>query len=440
MTRRDDRSGGLPDDRLTADVVHWALRQAQQGRALAEHQLVEEHERRRALRSGLAAGPNGHGAGAQTAGKMGSPAGGTDGVLSRRNLLRLAGVAGGLVGVQAAVAFGAAKVASAGSADATQGIPPDVLAAGASTNVDGSDDPDAAKIDHVRLAAINGGRSLYAPFSGAAAQPMAGHEARLYPPAAQPAQPGRLREVSLTAQERVLEIARGVRFSAWTFNGAIPGPVIRVTQGDHVRITLTNETRLPHSLHLHSVHPANQDGVFQAVPPGGRGTYEFTAEPFGVYPYHCHVDPLDQHTGRGLYGVLIIDPPEPRPPANEMVMLMNGYDVNFDKNNELYSVNGMCGYYYEHPIPLRVGALNRIYLVNMTEFDALNSLHLHANMFQYYPLGTTLTPSVLTDVVHLGIADRGILEFTYKFPGQYLFHAHQTELSMKGWNGLFNVT
>ena len=76
----------------------------------------------------------------------------------------------------------------------------------------------------------------------------------------------------------------------------------------------------------------------------------------------------------------------------------------------------------------------------MTEFDPVNSLHLHANMFNYYPAGTSLTPTVLTDVVHLGIADRGILEFSYKSPGAYMFHAHQTELTVLGWKARFNVT
>ena len=138
--------------------------------------------------------------------------------------------------------------------------------------------------------------------------------------------------------------------------------------------------------------------------------------------------------------MMIIDPPTPRPPANEMLCLVNGYDLNFDQGNEIYSMNGLPGYYEEHPIPLRIGQLNRIYFVNMTEFDSVNSFHLHGNMFNYIPLGTSLKPSYLTDVVHLGIADRGILEFAYKFPGQYLFHAHQTELSIKGWSGIFNVT
>ena len=120
-------------------------------------------------------------------------------------------------------------------------------------------------------------------------------------------------------------------------------------------------------------------------------------------------------------------------------MVLNGFDTNFDKGNELYSLNGLPGYYHDNPIQLKVGQLNRVYLVNMTEFDDVNSFHLHANMYQYFPLGTSLTPSYLTDVVHLGIADRGILEFTYKFPGQYLFHAHQNELTVLGWKGVFRV-
>jgi FtsP/CotA-like multicopper oxidase with cupredoxin domain len=137
---------------------------------------------------------------------------------------------------------------------------------------------------------------------------------------------------------------------------------------------------------------------------------------------------------------MIIDPPKPRPPAKELTMVLNGFDTNYDKANELYSVNGMPGYYHDNPVQLKVGQLVRVYLVNMTEFDAVNSFHFHANMFQWYPLGTSLTPSYLTDVVHLGVADRGILEFRYKFPGQFLFHAHQNELTLHGWNAIFNVT
>ena len=86
---------------------------------------------------------------------------------------------------------------------------------------------------------------------------------------------------------------------------------------------------------MHSIHPGSMDGMMG--PSGSDSTrwktlpYIFIAQPFGVYPYHCHVDPVDQHINKGLYGMMIIDPKTPRPKMTEMVMLMNGYDLNYTK-------------------------------------------------------------------------------------------------------------
>jgi FtsP/CotA-like multicopper oxidase with cupredoxin domain len=365
--------------------------------------------------------------------------------VSRRNALKLIG----LLGIQGAAAVASVKVMDQRAGNAAQtaatnpnGIPQTVLdAGGGPTLPDSSQDTDTTKVNHPVLAAFNNGSSLFLPFQGAVTKPNPANLAMLHPTPALPAQAGRVKEFTLSVTEQTIEIAKGFKWAGWMYNGTIPGPVIRVTQGDTVRVTLDNsKAKHPHSVHFHSIHPGNMDGVFQIIPAGGTGTYQFTAEPFGVFPYHCHIAPFDQHVARGLYGTLIIDPPTPRPPANEMVMLLNGFDTTFVGNNDIYGVNGLPGYYQDHPIPLKIGQLNRVYVVNMTEHDELNSFHLHGNMYNYIPLGTSLKPSILTDVVHLGIADRGIAEFTYKYPGQYLFHAHQTELSMKGWSGIFNVT
>ena len=75
----------------------------------------------------------------------------------------------------------------------------------------------------------------------------------------------------------------------------------------------------------------------------------------------------------------------------------------------------------------------------MLEFDQINNFHLHANMFHIYRSGTSLTPHELTDVVTMSQGERGILEFNYKYPGPYLFHAHKTEFAEKGWVGTFLV-
>jgi FtsP/CotA-like multicopper oxidase with cupredoxin domain len=109
------------------------------------------------------------------------------------------------------------------------------------------------------------------------------------------------------------------------------------------------------------------------------------------------------------------------------------------RDNEIYTVNGKAFEYMNHPIPLQVGKPYRIYLVNMLEFDLVNSFHLHGALYNYTVAGTEETPNYMTDMVTLAQGDRGILEFKFDYPGEYMFHAHQAEFTDKGWMGLFNV-
>jgi FtsP/CotA-like multicopper oxidase with cupredoxin domain len=110
-----------------------------------------------------------------------------------------------------------------------------------------------------------------------------------------------------------------------------------------------------------------------------------------------------------------------------------------DRVNDIYTVNGKAFDYMMNPIVLQTGKPYRIYLVNMLEFDLVNSFHLHGAMFNYYTAGTDETPDYNTDIVTLSQGDRGIMEFTYAYPGTYMFHAHQTEFTDLGWMGLFDV-
>jgi manganese oxidase len=249
-----------------------------------------------------------------------------------------------------------------------------------------------------------------------------------------------VREFTLVADDRhIMEISPGVSYNVWTFNGTVPGPTLRATEGDLIRITFINNGSKPHSIHTHGIHKAEMDGVFETINPAGRFVYEFYAEQFGVYPYHCHVQPLEEHIAHGLYGVYIVDPKKPRPPADEMVMIMNGFDTDFDTENNFYAVNTIPFYYMHHPIEIEKDRLVRVYLVNMLEFDQINNFHLHGNLYNLYRSGTSLTPDELTDMMTMSQGERGILEFKYKYPGQYMFHAHKTEFAEKGWTGLFVV-
>ena len=254
---------------------------------------------------------------------------------------------------------------------------------------------------------------------------------------------GVLREYEIMVLNKDIEVAPGIVYPAWTYNGRIPGPTLRCTEGDLLRITLRNGSSHPHSLHFHGIHTAEMDGVPGTpgmIQPGQSFTYEFVAEPFGLHLYHCHASPLARHIAKGLYGAFIIDPKGGRPPVdNEFVMVMNGFDVDFDDVNDFYAVNTIPFHYQLHPIQIKVGAKVRLYLVNILEYDLLNSFHLHANFFSYYPTGTSLTPAEYTDIIIQTQAQRGILEFTYKYPGLYMFHAHNTEFAELGWTGNFEV-
>ena len=250
-----------------------------------------------------------------------------------------------------------------------------------------------------------------------------------------------LREYEIYAVDREIEIAPGIFFPAWTYNGQVPGPTIRATEGDRVKVTFKNLGSHPHTMHFHGWHASAMDGALpgQEVHPGGTFVYEFDADPYGLHLYHCHTVPLKRHIHKGLYGAFIIDPKGGRPPADEMVMVMNAFDTNFDAENEVYAVNTVANAYMHEPIRVEVGRLVRIHLINLTEFDLINSFHLHAMFFDVFKTGTSTTPSERTDTLMLCQGERAILETTFRYPGDFMFHAHQSEFAELGWMGLFRA-
>ena len=252
-----------------------------------------------------------------------------------------------------------------------------------------------------------------------------------------------LREYELFAVDRQIEIAPGVFFPAWTYNGQVPGPTIRATEGDLLRIRFVNQGSHPHTLHFHGWHSPEMDGSLPAhqVLPGDSFLYEFKAEPFGLHLYHCHANPLKRHIHKGLYGAFIIDPPggSSRAEADELVMVLNAFDTNFDAENEAYAANTVASFYMQEPIRVRVGQLVRMYVVNLTEFDLINSLHLHGMFFDVLRTGTSLSSSESTDTIMLCQGERAILETTFRYPGEFMFHAHQSEFAELGWMGLFRA-
>jgi FtsP/CotA-like multicopper oxidase with cupredoxin domain len=253
-----------------------------------------------------------------------------------------------------------------------------------------------------------------------------------------------LREWTLVAGDKEIEVAPGVKYPAWTYNGRVPGPTLRAREGELLRIRFVNASEHPHTIHFHGLHPAEMDGVpgigAGLIQMGKETTYEFTAEPFGLHLYHCHAGPLAEHIARGLYGAFIIDPKDGRPEADEMVMMMNGFNTNFDaEGNQVYAVNTVAFHYVNEPIDVERDAPVRIYLVNILEYDPINSFHIHGNFFNHFPTGTSLTPTEFTDTIMQGQAQRAVLEMCFPYTGDFMFHAHKTEFAELGWMGFFRV-
>jgi FtsP/CotA-like multicopper oxidase with cupredoxin domain len=252
-----------------------------------------------------------------------------------------------------------------------------------------------------------------------------------------------LREWELVAVDKEFQVAPGVSYQGWAYNGRVPGPTLRAREGELLRVRFTNASAHPHTIHFHGIHPAFMDGIpgigAGLIGTGGTTAYEFDAHPFGLHLYHCHAGPLAAHIAKGLYGAFIVDPKQGRPDADELVMVMNGFDTNFDQANEVYAVNTVGFHYLYQPVVVKRGAPVRIYLVNILEFDAVNSFHIHANFFRYYPTGTSLIPSEYTDTIAQVQGQRGILELAFPYVGKYMFHAHKTEFAELGWMGFFDV-
>jgi FtsP/CotA-like multicopper oxidase with cupredoxin domain len=252
-----------------------------------------------------------------------------------------------------------------------------------------------------------------------------------------------VREWEIVAEDIEIEVAPGVKYAAWAYNRRVPGPTLRAREGERMRVRFVNGSSHPHTIHFHGIHRDLSDGVPDVgagnIKPGKSVTYDLDARPFGLHLYHCHSTPLADHIAKGLYGAVVVDPKQGRPPADELVMVMNGFDTNFDRANEVYAVNTVAFDYMHRPVRVKRDELVRIYLVNLLEFDLVNSFHVHANFFDVYPTGTSLQPTELTDTIVQGQGQRAILELRFPYTGKYMFHAHVSEFAELGWMGFFEV-
>src|SRR5690242_11569993 len=141
-----------------------------------------------------------------------------------------------------------------------------------------------------------------------------------YPAELPPAPAGAVADVRLALTDLTVQIAPGIRYSAWAWAGGAPGPVIHVRQGQLVKITLTNKGAIPHSVDFHAARIA-PNVAFRDVFPGKSVSYTFRANDPGVFMYHCGTKPVLMHIANGMYGAIVVEPPN-LPKADENYVLV----------------------------------------------------------------------------------------------------------------------
>ena len=244
----------------------------------------------------------------------------------------------------------------------------------------------------------------------------------------QPVLTGVHREYTLVAEDVELEIAPGEKVRTWTFNGTVPGPTLRFTEGDNVTIHFINKTPLAHTVHFHGNHDDKSDGVIPQILPNQNYTYRFIADPAGALMYHCHAYPTSLHIRMGMYGALIIDPPssESLKPAREFSLVLSEFDPD-DQDSfvaRYYPVNGVADQYMgENALKVRQNELVRFYVINMGTTIPY-AFHLHSTIFKAYPSGLPSNAPIDAQTIEIGPGNAAIIEAKWKWEGNYLFHTH----------------
>jgi nitrite reductase (NO-forming) len=198
--------------------------------------------------------------------------------------------------------------------------------------------------------------------------------------AAMPAlQTGEVVKVNMVMKDRVVEIAPGVRYNVWAFDGdySAPGPIVHVRQGQTVEFTLTNGGSIPHSMDFHAARIA-PNVAFKDVMPGKSFTFRFQADDPGVFMYHCGTKPVLAHIANGMYGAIVVRPRNMPPVDNEYVLVASEWYMNGDGISQPASLdmakarammpdwttfNGYANQYVTHPLTADPGETTRFWVV-----------------------------------------------------------------------------
>ncbi|MFZ1122954.1 MAG: multicopper oxidase domain-containing protein [Candidatus Binataceae bacterium] len=259
---------------------------------------------------------------------------------------------------------------------------------------------------------------------------------------------------TLTVERKHVSVGGGMTFNAWTYSGTVPGPVLKVMQGDEVKINLVNHTKDAHGINVHAaqISPDHFTGD-----PMKSVSYSFTANVPGVFIYHCTAPPILDHIASGMYGMMIVEPKAgwPNGDAQEVTIVQSelyglpdahGFIVGshgkiVQARPDFVVFNGALNKYsFDHPIDIKVGKLVRLFFVNAGPSFS-SAFYVTGVLFDtVYKSGNPANAMHGINTLEVPPSDGAVFEFRVTQPGYYQFMDQNRAQQYKGANGVFRAT
>ena len=263
------------------------------------------------------------------------------------------------------------------------------------------------------------------------------------------------RHYTFTVTEQTVNVTSSLTRESWTFNGDAPGPILRGHIGDTFHITLVNNGTMSHSLDFHAGLVA-PDNVMRSIEPGQTLEYTFVAKNAGIWLYHCSTAPMSMHIANGMFGAVIIDPTDLDKVDREYVMVASELYLGADgqpADASLLSAlqpnamafNGVPFQYKAHPIQIKTNERVRVWVMDAGP-NLATTFHVVGTQFDTvwregaYVIRGGGSGGGWGQVLTLGAAEGGFVEFTPLEAGHYTFVNHALSLAEKGQVGVFEVT
>jgi nitrite reductase (NO-forming) len=277
---------------------------------------------------------------------------------------------------------------------------------------------------------------------------------KAYDPALQPAPGATQHRLTMTVRDTVVEVAPGVRQKLWTFNGTAPGPTLHGKVGDVFIITFVNDASMGHGVDFHA-GSLSPDLPMRTIEPGKSLTYQFVANYSGAWLYHCSTMPMALHIANGMYGAVIIDPPDLPAVAHEFVVVQSELYLGPQNGTadeakiaaekpDAVLFNGYVNQYDHAPIRVRVGQRVRVWVVDAGPQRA-TAFHVVGAQFDTvfkegaYLLKAGNAEHGASQVLDLAPAQGGFVEFVLPQAGHYPFTDHAMVDGARGAHGIFQA-